>query len=405
MEEFKQDLLLNELLDNTSKKLFHSSNGVKQSVSDQLNLVKESINTFQNINQNISGINGQVDGAFANMGRTVNLTVESAKKLDSVSDKMNQLMSNFDSINKLLKTIHAIAGQTNLLALNATIEAARAGDSGRGFAVVASEVKELSKTTKYSNEKIQETVKDATQSLFSLGEAIKTTQNEMKNTLEFVYASEENVKQIKDEINTFYHQVNNSIASFQRLKDTSNVVENDLTELQTIGETFGFMMELMKIQGIFKNRYNPLERLLPAAKESTFLDAKRFTTFEKEYILNEQDILISATDPRGIINFANNKFYEVAEYEFGSLKNKPHNIIRHPDMPKTAFADLWATIRDGKLWQGIVKNRSKNGRGYWVNAIAFPCFKRGEIIGFISVRSKPSPEMIEKAKWIYQRLP
>jgi len=70
---------------------------------------------------------------------------------------------------------------------------------------------------------------------------------------------------------------------------------------------------------------------------------------------------VIATDASGCITFANTKFYELAEYEVGELMGKPHNVIRHPDMPITAFADVWKVVESGHLWEGIVKNRTKMG--------------------------------------------
>jgi len=80
-------------------------------------------------------------------------------------------------------------------------------------------------------------------------------------------------------------------------------------------------------------------------------------------------------------------------------------VIRHPDMPKTAFADLWAVIQAGKTWQGYVKNRSQHGRGYWVKANVFPCFENGKIVGYISIRTKPNRARINQAIEAYRRVP
>ncbi|MCB1185145.1 hypothetical protein KDM41_17130, partial [bacterium] len=76
-----------------------------------------------------------------------------------------------------------------------------------------------------------------------------------------------------------------------------------------------------------------------------------------------------------------------------------------PDMPKTAFADLWATIRSGKMWQGFVLNRGAHGRVYWVRAMVFPCYRGRNLEGYISVRTKPSRADIERAIAAYRRLP
>lgn len=96
--------------------------------------------------------------------------------------------------------------------------------------------------------------------------------------------------------------------------------------------------------------------------------------------------LISETDPKGVITYANEKFCEVAKYELSELINQPHNIVRHPDMPKEVFKEMWATIGSGKLFNGIVKNRAKDGTPYWVDAYIQPVLgengKPEKYIGF-----------------------
>jgi PAS domain S-box-containing protein len=82
--------------------------------------------------------------------------------------------------------------------------------------------------------------------------------------------------------------------------------------------------------------------------------------------------IVSETDTRGIITYANKKFCEVSQYSLEELIGKPHNIIRHPDMPKSVFKELWDTIKAGKIWQGEVKNRRKDGSHYWVYATVGP---------------------------------
>jgi aerotaxis receptor len=183
---------------------------------------------------------------------------------------------------------------------------------------------------------------------------------------------------------------------------TSREVALQLSDLTTIGETFRFLVELIKMQHSGDGLMDPLDRLEPLVKTSTFNANTRFTSREAEYVLNENDILISSTDTRGIITFANQTFYKLAQFPTGSLEGKPHNIIRHKDMPKTAFTDMWDVIKNGKLWQGYVCNRGFNGRIYWVKATVFPCYKNGSITGFLSIREKADPQMIEKAKVSYR---
>ncbi len=89
-------------------------------------------------------------------------------------------------------------------------------------------------------------------------------------------------------------------------------------------------------------------------------------------MLNDYTFLVSETDEKGIILFANDDFCKIAGYDIDELIGQPHNIIRHKDMPKAAFKDLWETVKKGNIWTGYVKNRAKNGDFYWVYATVFP---------------------------------
>jgi PAS domain S-box-containing protein len=115
--------------------------------------------------------------------------------------------------------------------------------------------------------------------------------------------------------------------------------------------------------------------------------------------------LISTTDVRGNITYANPEFCNVAGYSMEELVGKPHNVVRHPDMPSAAFADLWTHAKDDKPWMGMVKNRCKNGDHYWVQAYVTPLFdEHGTKIGYQSVRTRPTDAQIERADSVYRKL-
>lgn len=119
-----------------------------------------------------------------------------------------------------------------------------------------------------------------------------------------------------------------------------------------------------------------------------------------EVLLDETALLVSETDSRGVIVFADETFVKYSEYSLQELIGKPHNIIRHPDMPKAAFKELWATIKSGKVWQGFVKNRTKSGKFYWVYATVFP-FGQGN---YLSVRKQASKEEIATYEALYSTM-
>lgn len=115
--------------------------------------------------------------------------------------------------------------------------------------------------------------------------------------------------------------------------------------------------------------------------------------------------LISTTDPASHITYANQHFCDVAGYQADEMAGVPHNLVRHPDMPKAAFADMWQRLRQGKSWMGLVKNRAKNGQFYWVNAYVTPILNvRREIIEYQSVRTKPAASEVAWAEQLYRLL-
>lgn len=124
----------------------------------------------------------------------------------------------------------------------------------------------------------------------------------------------------------------------------------------------------------------------------------------KEYLFPEDSIIITKTNLKGKITFVSPDFISISGYSEEELIGKPHNLIRHPDMPKAAFKDLWDTIEKGLPWNGYVKNRRKNGDYYWVEATVTPIRENGKINGYMSVRKKPSRERIKEAEVLYDKL-
>lgn len=123
---------------------------------------------------------------------------------------------------------------------------------------------------------------------------------------------------------------------------------------------------------------------------------------ENDY--SDSVIIISTTDAKGIITYVNQGFIDVSGFSEMELVGKNHNIVRHPDMPPVAFGDLWDTIKTGKPWRGIVKNRCKNGDHYWVDAYVTPIHEQGKVVGYQSVRSKPKRSQIDAAAALYAKL-
>ena len=125
----------------------------------------------------------------------------------------------------------------------------------------------------------------------------------------------------------------------------------------------------------------------------------------KEQLFDKSEVLLSITDLESNIKYANPEFCKVAGYTNEELKNKPHNIVRHPEMPKAAFKDLWSFVQQGKSWMGPVKNKCKNGDYYWVNAYVTPIKNpAGKNIEYQSVRTKLDEHVQKRAENLYARL-
>jgi len=129
---------------------------------------------------------------------------------------------------------------------------------------------------------------------------------------------------------------------------------------------------------------------------------------ESEFLVEtevpEDELIISRTDLSGKITYANETFCEISGYNETELIGKSHNIVRHPDMPSAAFADLWNTIQSGKQWVGIVKNMRKDKGFYWVEAIVSGVYKKGELIEYKSLRTPISYETKLKYQKLYDKM-
>jgi aerotaxis receptor len=123
-----------------------------------------------------------------------------------------------------------------------------------------------------------------------------------------------------------------------------------------------------------------------------------------EYILQDTETVVSKTDLRGIITYVNQDFVNISGFSEDELLGAPQNIVRHPDMPREAFEDFWRTIKSGKAWTGLVKNRCKNGDHYWVEANAAPMLENGKVVGYTSIRVKPSRDQVAAAEQAYRAI-
>lgn len=127
-------------------------------------------------------------------------------------------------------------------------------------------------------------------------------------------------------------------------------------------------------------------------------------TTDREVAFPEGELIVSQTDAAGVIRRCNPAFVHMSGYSPEELLGQPHHIVRHPDMPRAAFADLWITIGHGRRWSGYVKNLRKDGAFYWVFSTVIPMIRDGRIVGYTSVRRAPARRRVEAAEASYRDL-
>ena len=131
---------------------------------------------------------------------------------------------------------------------------------------------------------------------------------------------------------------------------------------------------------------------------------KNLPITNNEIPLGEKTVITSTTDVKGVTTYVNQDFLDISGFGLDELIGKSHNVVRHPEMPPAAFENLWDTVKSGKPWMGLVKNRCKSGDFYWVDAFVTPVTKNGEIKGYESTRVKPLDIHAERAEKLYKKI-
>ena len=125
----------------------------------------------------------------------------------------------------------------------------------------------------------------------------------------------------------------------------------------------------------------------------------------QEFSMRDDDFMVSKTDPKGRLTYGNRTFIEYSGKAEKQLLNKPHNIVRHPDMPHAIFRYMWNTLQQGGEFFGLIKNNGKNGRYYWTFAHVTPSYtSAGELLGYYSVRRRPRRALVDALDPLYRRM-
>lgn len=131
----------------------------------------------------------------------------------------------------------------------------------------------------------------------------------------------------------------------------------------------------------------------------------RTVPIDEEYVFDGSGIIISQTDLKGIITFANRKFCEISGYKASQLIGEAHNIIRHPDMPKEIFKKMWAEISNGQVWNGLIKNMRSDGMYYWVDTEIMPVYNSDDkLTGYIAARKPASQKDVKESEELYKKM-
>ncbi len=131
---------------------------------------------------------------------------------------------------------------------------------------------------------------------------------------------------------------------------------------------------------------------------------RRVLWVDEEVPFPDGRLIVSRTDLKGMITHCNASFVAMSGYSREELIGAEHSILRHPDMPAIAFKGLWDDVEAGKNWHGYVKNLRKDGKFYWVHAAVVPNIRQGKVVGYTSVRRKPSRKKVDEATELYKTL-
>jgi aerotaxis receptor len=140
------------------------------------------------------------------------------------------------------------------------------------------------------------------------------------------------------------------------------------------------------------------------SRNNNDISTEGLTFLDDGEVLYNDLYLLSETDEKGIVLYASDSFLKIANMKESELIGQPHNVVRHPDMPRAAFKSLWNDVQAKGFWTGYVKNSRKGGGYYWVYATVLRSIDKNGNTKYVSIRVKPSREDIKKAQELYATL-
>jgi len=389
LNSFDEAMAVSEQLGNTVKDL-------EAATKTQTSGIEEVASSIQSIATAIQGVAQNAAKTMDMMKKSEGITEKISTDAEQGMEKMDnmktivsesatdvkELAKELVKVDNMTGFITQIAEQTNLLALNAAIEAARAGDVGRGFAVVADEVRRLAENSKKGAEDISELITSLKDSSNKTTESIEKGNHLVTESYEMVTNILKSIKDIATSINEVVSQV-------QEISAATEQVSSGTEEATAAGE---------EILSVSQTNLKSFEEIVVAKdNEARILDDANVAAKTLAEITDVLDTstIISITDNDGMISYMNEFFLDVARFPSEELMGQSHRMLKSGWHDSGLFDALWKTISGGKMFQGYVRNKAKDGTIYWVKTSISPTFdENNNIKSYVGVRTPITELMV-----------
>ncbi|QLH06867.1 methyl-accepting chemotaxis protein [Nitrosopumilus ureiphilus] len=372
-------------------------------VAELESATKSQTSGIEEISQSIQSIATAIQGVASNATKAMEMMRQSEQITQTISTDAEKGMSKMDSMKSIVSEssndvkklatelakvdnmtgfITQIAEQTNLLALNAAIEAARAGDVGRGFAVVADEVRRLAENSKKGAEDISELISSLKDSSDKTTDSIEKGNSVVQDAYDVITNILASIKDIATSITEVVSQMQEISAATEQVSSGTEEATAASEEILSVAQT-----NLKSFEEIVIAKDKETQTLHDANSSAK-------TLAEITDVLDTSAI-VSITDIDGMINYMNKFFLDVARFPTEELMGESHRILKSGWHDPGLFDLLWKTISGGKMFQGYVRNRAKDGSIYWVKTAISPTYDENHNIkGYVGVRTPITELMV-----------
>ena len=389
LNSFDEAMAVSEQLGNTVKDLEAATKTQTSGIEEVASSIQSIATAIQGVAQNAAKT---MDMMKKSEGITEKISTDAEQGMEKMDNMKTIVSESVTDVKELAKElvkvdnmtgfITQIAEQTNLLALNAAIEAARAGDVGRGFAVVADEVRRLAENSKKGAEDISELITSLKDSSNKTTESIEKGNHLVTESYEMVTNILKSIKDIATSINEVVSQV-------QEISAATEQVSSGTEEATAAGE---------EILSVSQTNLKSFEEIVVAKdNEARILDDANVAAKTLAEITDVLDTstIISITDNDGMISYMNEFFLDVARFPSEELMGQSHRMLKSGWHDSGLFDALWKTISGGKMFQGYVRNKAKDGTIYWVKTSISPTFdENNNIKSYVGVRTPITELMV-----------